>query len=388
MIKDEMRLHLTQKLLPFWEKLKDEENGGFYGLITSDLVLHKDGEKGCILNNRILWFFSNAYLVLKDETLKAYADQAYLFLRDKCLDKDRGGVYWAITYDGKPLDTMKHTYNQAFAVYALSSYYRAFGNQEAIKIAAGLVDTIETKCFDEGGYLEALDINFAPALNDKTSENGIIAERTMNTLLHVMEAYTEYFLATGDQKVGKKLEWILDLFAEKLYNPKLHRMEVFFDRDMNSLIDLHSFGHDIETAWLMERTLNILKNQEYVEKMTPIIRDLENQIYNEAYSHHSLANESENGKVDESRIWWVQAESIVGFYNAYQKTGEMKYLKAAEDIWEFTKSKVVDSREGSEWFWRIDVDGNPDMGEAMVDPWKCPYHNGRMCMEIMTRANA
>lgn len=380
-----MRAHLTEKLLPFWKSLKDEEYGGFYGWMDSDLTLHKDAVKGCILNNRILWFFSNAYLSLKEEGLKEYADHAFSFLKKYCFDEERGGVYWSISYDGQVVDSTKHTYNQAFAVYALSSYYRAFGSEEALAMAKQLVDTIEDKCFDEYGYKEALDIHFVPVENDKLSENGVMADRTMNTLLHVLEAYTEYYLVTKEERVGKKLRWMLDVLKNKIYNPKLHRQEVFFDNDMNSIIDLHSYGHDIETAWLTERTLGILEDPEYTEKLTPVIRDLEEQIYKVAYNHHSLANECERGVVDTKRIWWVQAESVVGFYNAYQKTGDGRFREASADIWNFIQTYVADAREGGEWYWCTDEQGAPMLEKPIVEPWKCPYHNGRMCMEMMRR---
>ena len=377
--------HLTQKLLPFWEKLRDEERGGFYGFMDSGLNLQKDAVKGCILNSRILWFFSNAYLSLGEEGLRTYADHAFDFLRDHCYDKKRGGVYWSLDFLGNVVDSTKHTYNQAFAVYALSSYYRAFGRAEALGLATSLVDTIEEKCFDEYGYKEALDVNFVPVENDKLSENGVMADRTMNTLLHVLEAYTEYYLVTKEERVGSKLRWMLDVLADKIYNPKLHRQEVFFDNDMNSLIDLHSYGHDIETAWLCERTLQVLGDKTYVEKLTPVVRDLEAQIWKTAYKKHSLANECERGKVDERRIWWVQAETVVGFLNAWQKTGDVRYRDASLDVWNFIMEHLVDHREGGEWFYNVDENGAPELSQPIVEPWKCPYHNGRACMELMSR---
>ena len=381
----EMREHLTGHLLPFWEKMKDETNGGYYGMLDGNLILFKEADKGCILNSRILWFFSNAYLTLGQEDLRGYADQAYLFLRDACVDRKRGGVYWSMTYDGKPADTMKHTYNLAFAVYALSTYYQAFQVKEALELAGELVDIMESRCLDDGGYLEALDIEFRPAINDKTSENGIIAQRTMNTLLHVLEAYTVYYAVTGQERIRGRLLWLLETFSARGSSPQRHRLEVFFDRDMNSLIDLHSFGHDIEAAWLMDRTLEVLGDKALTERYSPMLRDLERQIYREAFDGESLANECEKGKVDASRIWWVQAEGVVGFTNAYLHTGDTTYLQAAEQIWAYIKEKVIDSRPGSEWFWRLDPQGRPDGEKAMADPWKCPYHNGRMCMEMMKR---
>lgn len=385
MLCDEMREHLTKKLIPFWENLKDDEFGGFYGWMDTALVVDKRAEKGCILNSRILWFFSNAYLCLGDKKLKEYADHAYLFMRDICYDKERDGVYWSVSYDGKVVDSTKHTYNQAFAVYALSSYFRAFGNEEALELANKLVKTIENKCFDAHGYLEALDINFKPVENDKLSENGVLADRTMNTLLHVLEAYTEYYLVTGSKTAGDKLEWMLDMIEKHVYNPKLHRQEVFFDNDMNSLIDLHSYGHDIETAWLVDRCLEFLQNTTYQQRMTPIIRSLEREVLHSAYTGDSLTNECERGIVDKKRVWWVQAEAVVGFYNAYEKTGDVAYLQATESVWKFIQQHLIDKRDGGEWFWYTDENGNPAWTEPVVEPWKCPYHNGRMCMEMIRR---
>ena len=377
---------LEMRLIPFWSALRDDTYGGYYGGVGFDLALDRQAEKGSILNSRILWFFSNAWMTLRDQSLKEYADHAYTFMRDHCMDRERGGVYWSVTYDGRPEDTTKHTYNQAFAVYALSSYYAASGDKEALELAKGLREVIETKCFDEHGYKEALDIDFRPADNDKLSENGVMADRTMNTLLHVFEAYTELLRVSGDETAAVKLRWMLDLIADKIYNPRLHRQEVFFDNDMNSLIDLHSYGHDIETAWLVDRGVSVLGDAAYAEKMAPITADLEQNVYETAYRNHSLKNECERGVDDEWRIWWVQAESVVGFYNAWQKAPEKTYFKeAALDIWEFIKQYMTDSREWSEWFWRTDESGRPDMDKPIVEPWKCPYHNGRMCMEMMRR---
>ena len=382
----EMKQHLEEVLLPFWKNLKDEEFGGFYGWVDTELKVDKQAVKGCILNSRILWFFSNAWMTLKDDSIKEYADHAFEFMKKYCYDEERGGVYWAVTYDGKPEDTTKHTYNQAFAIYALSSYYAASGNEEAIAMARALRDVLETKCCDEIGYKEALDINFEPAENDKLSENGVMADRTMNTLLHVFEAYTELYRVTKDEVAAKKLRWMMDLVADKIYNPALHRQEVFFDNDYKTLIDLHSYGHDIETAWLIDRGAQVLGDEAYIAKMAPITADLEQNVYKLAYSDNSFKNECERGVDDESRIWWVQAEAVVGFYNAWQKAPEKKhYLEAAETIWNFIKEFVVDKQAGGEWFWRTDRFGKPDLEKPIVEPWKCPYHNGRMCMEIMNR---
>lgn len=381
----DVKKHLTEIIIPFWKKLRDEDYGGYYGWIGYDLKQDKKAVKGCILNSRILWFFSNAYLLLKDECLLHEAEHAWKFLKEYCVDRENGGVYWSLTYDGNPEDTTKHTYNQAFAIYALSSYYDASGDEEALELARGLYRLIEEKCRDEYGYLEAFNVRFEPEDNDKLSENGVMAEKTMNTLLHVFEAYTELYRVTNAPEVERNIKYMLDLIVDKLYNPALGRQEVFFDRTWNSLIDLYSYGHDIETAWLVDRGLDVLDDDSYKKRLSPVTKQITRNIYDRAYIGHSLVNEAENGIVDTTRVWWVQAEAVVGFLNGWQRSPEhSEYLKAAEDIWEYIKEKVVDHRAGSEWFWAVDQEGRP-LEKPIVEPWKCPYHNGRMCIEVIRR---
>ena len=384
--KEEFELHLKQVIIPFWKNLRDDVYGGYYGYMNYDLELDKKSVKGCILNSRITWFFSSAYLLLKDESLLEEAKHGFAFMKDFCMDKENGGIFWSMNYDGTPEDTTKHTYNQAFSIYALATYYQATQEEEALKMAMELYHIIEEKCTDSVGYKEAFDIHFAEVENDKLSENGVIAHKTMNTLLHVFEAYTELYRVTKDAGVKNRLEWMLDTIADKIYNPILHRQEVFFDQNMNSILDLHSYGHDIETAWLIDRGVEVLGDKAYEEKMTPITKDLTRQIYEVAFNGESLHNECEKGEVNKHRIWWVQAETVVGFLNGYQKSPEHKeYLEAAKAQWNFIQKYMVDTRKGSEWYWEVSEDGTPYPDRPIVEPWKCPYHNGRMCIEVIKR---
>ena len=388
MMVEEIKNHLTDCIIPFWKKLRDDENGGYYGYMDYDLQVDKKAAKGCILNSRITWFFANAYLTLHDDSLLQEAKHGYEFMQKYCVDKDKGGVFWSVAYDGTPEDTTKHTYNQAFSIYALSSYYDASKDREALETALELFRIIEERCTDEIGYKEAFDREFKEIENDKLSENGVIAAKTMNTLLHVFEAYTELYRVSGDADVKKRLEWILDTLADKIYNPGLHRQEVFFDREMNSILDLHSYGHDIETAWLIRRGTDVLGEKVYEDKMLPIILDLTSQVYKVAFDGHSFANECEKGVVDQNRIWWVQAEAVVGFLNAYALAPEhTEYREAAKAEWEFIRDHVVDKRDGSEWFWDVNREGQAVSGKPIVEPWKCPYHNGRMCLEVIRRSD-
>lgn len=313
--------HLENNLIPFWNKMKDETNGGFYGYANAKGNPDVKSVKGVILNSRILWFYSSAYQLLHKQELLEMADHAYRFLVNFCFDSQYGGVYWSVNYDGTVCDDTKHTYNQAFAIYALSAYYQASKRKEALNLAYVLYRVIEEKCRDSNGYLEAFKRDFAPSSNEKLSENGVLAERTMNTLLHVLEAYSELYRADPFYEVGDSIRSILRLFEKKIYDSEKQICDVFFDSDYHSLIDLESFGHDIETSWLIDRGCSVLEDKAYQKEMQPMIDGLAEAAYRNAFDkrQNALNNEREGNRIDSQKIWWVQAESVVGFYNIQLK---------------------------------------------------------------------
>lgn len=403
-MKIEIENHLKNTLIPFWSAMEDQVNGGFYGYMDHDLALQKEADKGCILMSRITWFFSNAYMLLGDRDLLDKARHGYEFLSDYCFDSEYGGIYWSVTCEGLPADTVKHTYNQAFAIYALSSYYDASGDPGALRKALALFHLIEEKMKDNKGYLEAFDRYFRPVSNEKLSENGVEAFRSMNTHLHVMEAYTELLRVlqkrTGGadmlREIWEALAWTCRLFSDRMWNPVAERAEVFFDRDWNSLIDLWSSGHDIESSWLADRTVEILRKtamnreeemeaEEIAGKVHTMTGAMARHVYEKAFLRNSIVSEFERGNPAPGRVWWVQAEAVVGFLNFFGKYPEKtEYLTAAETIWNFIKKYFLDRRENSEWFWYITEEFLPS-DKPIVEPWKCPYHNGRMCFEVIKR---
>lgn len=382
--------HLCDDLIPFWNRMKDDENGGFYGYANQSGIADKKSIKGVILNSRILWFYSTAYQLLKKPDLLEMADHAYRFLVNCCYDRRFGGVFWSVNADGSSCDDTKHTYNQAFAIYALSAYYRASGSENARNLAYTLYHTIEDRCRDRDGYLEAFTGDFSPVSNDKLSENGVIAERTMNTLLHVLEAYTELYKADGGSEVGNSIREIMQLFREKIYNADKKICDVFMGRNYEPLIELESYGHDIEASWLIDRGCSVLDDAACYQEMMPIINDLAEGAYSNGIDreHHAMNNECESGKVDRKKVWWVQAEAVIGFYNAYQNNPENReYLRTAEQVWEYIREHIIDRNSG-EWIENVNPDNTVEPGQALVHEWKCPYHNGRMCMEMIQRLSA
>ena len=385
MFADEIKNHLTENLIPFWKGLIDRDFGGYYGFSDFDHTVNEKYEKGCILNSRILWFFSSCAELTDDKDCIGYAGHAYDFLKSAYLDRKNGGVYWSVTYDGDPLDTTKHTYCQAFAIYALAAYYKVSADEESLGIANDLVKIIEQKCRDKYGYLEAFNVDFTPASNEKLSENGVMAERTMNTLLHVYEAYTGLYEVTKSDYIADRLREMLTIFKDKMYNPEKHRQEVFFDRNYTPLLDLISYGHDIETAWLIDRGIEVLDDDELKAAYGDITCDLADNILHNAFDGNSLAQECEAGVVNEDRVWWVQAEAVNGFINEYLKDpSKTEYKDAAVAQWEYIKKNFI-YKDGGEWYNQLDKSGKPYGNMPVVGPWKCPYHNGRMCLEIIRR---
>lgn len=377
---------LQQTIIPFWAGLRDRERGGFYGWVGQDLTVDKAAEKGCILNSRILWFFSEAAMTLQQGQLWDLASHAYDFLVERCLDRENDGLYWSVSADGQPLDTSKHTYNQAFGLYALSAYSRLTGDGAARGLAKRIFRLIEERCRDQVGYLEAFARDWRTVPNEKLSENGVLASRTMNTLLHVFEGYAGYYKATRDPEAAQAMGRILTLYTDQIYDPARCRQRVFMDDEYRELIDLTSFGHDIESSWLIDWGCGLLADPALARSVGDINSELARAVYDRAYRDHSLITEQEGNRVDTTRVWWVQAEGVLGFLNQWAKhPEETRFRDGAADIFRYIRRVFVDPRPGSEWFWAVDETGVPIPGRPIAEPWKCPYHNGRMCLEIIRR---
>ena len=383
MLQQELKAHLTGKILPFWEGLKDGAHGGFYGYVDKDLRVRKEADKGCILHSRILWTFATAARLLNSPEYRAYADWAYEAL-GLFEDREHGGVYWSVTFDGKPADTTKHTYCQAFAIYGLAAYYRLTGKREALEKARKLFRLIEEKCTVYNGYGEAYRADFSPESNEKLSENGVMATRTMNTLLHVLEAYTELHRAEPEEHVRQASVKALERFLHTMYNPEKHRLEVFYDDDYRPLLDMQSYGHDIESGWLLWDSVQEFLPEKERAPYRAMCLDLLESVRRRAFTDHGLKNEWVAGETNELRIWWVQAETMLGLDCGWHLTGDPSWKEDLETQWKTIQRMIVDPRPGGEWYWSVYEDGSLTE-RPMVEEWKCPYHNGRMCLRLMER---
>ena len=396
----EMREELESNILPFWiEKMTDEVHGGFYGRMTGAGELIPQAEKGAILNARILWSFSAAYRVLGRPEYLAAATHAKRYLIDRFYDKEFGGVYWSLDFQGQPLDTKKQIYALGFAIYGLSEYCRATGDEEALSYAIKLFESIEEYSFDpvQGGYFEAFTREWGEIADMRLSDKDQNERKTMNTHLHILEPYANLYRVWKDPRLEKQLRGLIDIFTGKILNRRNGHLELFFDDDWHSKYEIFSYGHDIEASWLLHEAALVLGDGEVLAKVEPRVKFIARAADVGLNPDGSMIHEKNCGRIgdpaalfygcemDDDLHWWVQAENVVGHVNLWQHFGDEKALEVAARCWEFIKSHLVD-RTGGEWLWSVDRFGHPNLVDDKAGFWKCPYHNTRMCLEVIERA--
>lgn len=381
---------LMGNILPFWlEKTIDRENGGFYGRIDGHGVLHKEAEKGAILNARILWTFSAAYRVLRKPEYLEAATRAKDYVIAHFYDKEFGGTYWSLDYLGQPKDTKKQFYAIGFMIYGLSEYARATGDKEALDYAIRLFDTIESHSFDRenNGYIEACTREWGEIADMRLSDFDANYPKSQNTHLHIIEPYTNLFRVWKDERLELALRNLINIFTDHILNPETHHLDLFFENDWTrGAGHLESYGHDIECSWLMHEAALVLGDKDVLAKVEPVVQMVAKASEKGLNADGSMIHEAnlDTGHVDDDLHWWVQAETVVGFFNIYQYFGDETALDKAERCWQYIKDNLID-RENGEWYWSRHADGTLNTDDDKAGFWKCPYHNGRMCLEIIER---
>ncbi len=380
---------VTTNILPYWiNYMIDYEYGGFYGSRDFYNHLQTGASKGAVLNTRILWTFSKAYNELKNNQYLTVATRAYEYIEKYFRDPIYDGIFWELDFEGKPINTQKYCYTQGFWIYGLVEYYRATQNEEALQTALKIFSILEEKALDKerNGYVEAFARDWTSTGNVRISEKDLNENKTYNTHLHLLEPFTQLYLVSGNPQVGKALENLTILMFEKFYNPTNGHFHLFFDDDWNVKGDLISYGHDIEGSWLLWEALEALNNDnlkaKYKNSVLQIVevsaRESIDTDGGQFYEGNSI------GLTDTDKHWWPQAETVIGFINAFQITGNEKYLDWAINTWNFIDSYIID-KENGEWHWRVDKNRKPYTNEVKAGFWKCPYHNSRACFEIINR---
>lgn len=388
-LKKEVFEELTNNILPYWmEKMTDEENGGFYGQINGKNQRITGAPKGGILNARILWTFSSASLHLKNPVYLQFAERARNYIFNHFFDSEFGGTYWMLHADGTPADTKKQIYSQAFFIYALTEYFRAANDNSCLEKAIELFNLIENNSFDDenNGYFEAYSRDWKLLDDQRLSEKDANEKKTMNTHLHILEAYTNLYRVWKDEKLKRQLQNLIEIFLTKIINPKTNHLGLFFDEYWNCKSTIFSYGHDIESAWLLEEAVDVLGDEMLLKKVQKKTLLVVNAASEGIRKNGGLINEKNylTGHVDSNFDWWPQAEAMVGFFNAYQNTRNENYALKIIGLWDFIKNNIIDEKDG-EWFWSADESGKKNTIDDKAGFWKCPYHNSRMCLELINR---
>lgn len=391
-LRQQVETELLSGILPFWLKYTvDDEFGGFRGQIANDLTIDPFADKGLILNARILWTFSKAHSVYRDPLYRAAAQRAYRYLSSYFWDEEFGGVYWMLDCQGRPTDTKKRIYGQAFTVYALAEYFHATGDREALGKALRMVLQIERASHDDlhGGYFETCERNWSLALDQRLSAVDMNEKKSMNTHLHLLEAYATLLRFHEDETVRLRLRELIQMFLDHIVGADTHHFILFFDEQWHPRSNKISFGHDIEGSWLLCEAAEILGDAAILARVRKLAVKMAQAVYEQGLdADGGLFYEADPaGMTDSDKHWWPQAEAVVGFLNALQLSGQQHFLDAAARSWAFIEKYIVD-REHGEWFGRVSKTGVPNAEEDKVGPWKCPYHNSRTCFEVMQRLDA
>jgi mannobiose 2-epimerase len=387
-LKKEISINLTDNLLPYWSsKMIDTLNGGFYGRVDFNEKIYPDAEKGGILNARILWTFSSAYRVMHDSSYLRLATRARDYIMNYFIDREYGGGYRTVKSNGEPGDTRKHILTESYFIYALAEYYRATGDKEALSEAIKIFETIEKYALDResNGYFEVFTRDWKRSPDQLLAEKSPKDEKTMISHLHLVEAYAGLYRVWPDERMEERLRNILEVFDDKVVDKKSFHTIYFLDKDWNATTQIDSYGHDIEASWLIVEAARLLKDPEltgHVEKLSQKIADAAAEGL---MKDGSLLTEKDRstGHLKTVRSWWEQAETIVGYLNAFELTGDEKYLDRSVKCWNYTKQHFVDKKNGG-WYSLVLETGEPSRSDK-ANYWTCPYHNGRMCMEVIER---
>lgn len=386
--KAEITTELAQ-LLSWWATYTvDEQNGGFYGQVDNDNQINPEAPKGLVLNARILYTFSAAYLLQKEANHLNLANRAFDYLVQNFADPAYGGFYWSVDANGQLLDGKKQIYGQAFAIYAFAEYYKATQNEKALALAQNTFNLIEQYSFDpiRLGYLEAFTRTWANIDDLRLSDKDQNEQKTMNTHLHIIEAYANLYSIWPDEKLQKAILQLLQNFREHIINPNSFHLQLFFNSDWEVKSDLISFGHDIEASWLLEEATIIINQPDTIDEFKQLALQMSKATLKGLNADGGLWYEYDNATkhLVQEFHWWPQAEAMVGFFNAWQLSGHEHYLNLCLQLWAFIKNHLRDEKNG-EWFWGVNSDYSLMQDEDKAGFWKCPYHNGRACIELIKR---
>lgn len=365
----------------------DDKNGGFVGTIDYADIIDYNADKGSVLNARILWAFSASYPVTKIETDKEMAKRAFDYIYDYFYDSEHNGIFWSITYDGKPKDTKNQVYALAFVIYGLSEYYNISKNKKALDLAIQLYNSIEKHSYDpiHKGYFEAFTQDWQPIEDLRLSDKDANEKKTMNTHLHIVEGYANLYRVWKDEELKRKIIELLYTINEHFINEDMGHLHLFFNEEWVEKPDVISYGHDIEAAWLLQWCAEIIEDDTLISIYKKHAITMADATFEGIDTDGGLWYEYDphERKMIAEKHWWPQSELMIGMINAWQLTADKKYLDAAINNWHFVQDHILDKNSG-EWIWGLNKDYSP-IQKDKAGFWKCPYHNSRACIELIKR---
>ena len=383
--KKELQKELSA-ILYFWHRhTPDTAFGGFYGKLDNFNKVFNNAPKGSVLNSRVLWAFSSAFNLTGNSDYLNMAERAFQYIVDHFIDKENGGIYWTVDHMGTPLDTKKQVYALAFAIYGLSEFYLTGKNQLAKEAATELYHHIIEHSYDKitGGYIEALSADWKEMSDMRLSDKDANEKKSMNTHLHLLEGFANLYRIWANADLKNKIEELIDIFLNHVIDKEDHHLALFFDAEWNVRSNIISYGHDIEAAWLLQEAAEIIGNEILLEKVKLRSVQIANAAAEGLDNDGGLWYEFAEGHLIKEKHSWPQAESMIGFFNAWQITGDESYLEKSLSSWQFVQSYILDKKHG-EWFWGV-KENYTVMNEDKVGLWKCPYHNSRACIELIKR---
>lgn len=443
---DSVRQELVNDILPYWEKYaRDSKSGGFYSVIDNNNVQSdSSGGRSIVMASRYLWTYSKAARLLKDDHYLEMADYAFDAINRDYFDKEYGGFFWSVNKDGTPCVSKKQVYGEAFAIYGISEYAAAVRELRAKRAESEARSSIimgralavftmlehhardcqgllcnpclrsNPRGYDEGkreiasqateegriamtgfgGYIEALAQDWSPTADLKLSEKDIDCAKSMNTNLHVLEAYTALHknLAVVHPKDDALRSLIRDALRDLIRVMIKHivlsdgHLGVYFNMDWSRIGSEISFGHDIEASWLLQEAAEEAGDEALIEEVRPAAIRIAEVSLREGYDKDTggFDNTMIDGHKDTTRVWWNQGEAINGFYYAYLMTGKKEFADAMQNVWHWIMDKQRDKQNG-EWYQEVSKDGIPNLSLPKGGNWKTAYHNARCCMNVGSR---
>jgi mannobiose 2-epimerase len=398
-LRDEIEQSLRKGILEAWfPRALDRENGGF--LCDFDYQWKPAGQqpKTIVFQSRLTWLASRAMTRYTDDPrYREAAAHGFAFLRGPMWDKEFGGWFWRLDRAGR-IDAqwkgVKHAYGIGFGIYACAAYHRATGDVAALQLAKDGFAWLERYGHDaeSGGYHEyfsrdgALIFDFSsnPLSSERDAIGTQVGFKSMNTHIHLLEAFTALYEVWPDEAVKGRLRELLAIVRDKIVSPR-GAMHQFFNPQWKPVPDLDSFGHDVEAAYLLLEAADVsgVQNTRTASVAKALIDHALDIGWDQKNGGLFEAGGTFGPVHDKRKSWWVQAEVL----NALLRMSQLhprdprNYHKLFERQWEYMKKNVIDAEHGEWYADALDAGGNPKANKA--SEWKAGYHGGRAMMNAV-----